>query len=257
MNSVPPFALDTTSLALSMCIVQWDSDVFGFPVAQIQSVRVKEHASAITDFQLAWAWLNEHKVRVVSCRLSHDRFAESFLLEHEGFRFVEMVLHPEIESLNRFELKNDGLVVSPAMQSDLQILTSIAETTFSSERYHVDPRIDSGRANARYGNWVRNCLEHPRQKLLKVMDGGDVVALFVVETLESGAAYWHLTAVAPSKQGRGFGRRAWTAMMRYHQLQGVKSINTTISVRNSRVLNLYARLGFRFGPPETTFHFVR
>lgn len=257
MKSVTPFKLDTTALALSIGMVPWDSDVFGFPVAQVETIRVFDAVSAIADFQLAWEWLNRHGVRMVSCRLPHDKLEESFLLEREGFKFIEMVLHPQMESLRAFEFEDDELSVSPAEPSDLPVLIAIAESAFGSERFHVDPRVDTGRADARYGNWVSSCLAHPKQVLLKVMSGDEIVALFVVEILNLGTAYWHLTAVAPNMQGKGFGRRAWRAMMRHHKLQKVESIKTTISARNSRVLNLYARLGFRFGSPETTFHFMR
>jgi hypothetical protein len=35
-----------------------------------------------------------------------------------------------------------------------------------------------------------------------------------------------------------------------------EAVTTTISSRNTRVLNLYAKLGFRFMPPEITFHWL-
>ena len=257
MKTVIPFKLDTAALTLSIGMVPWDSDVFGIPVAQVETIRVFDAVSAIADFQFAWEWLNSHSVRMVSCRLPHDRLEESFLLEGEGFKFIEMVLHPQMESLCALEFEDEGLSICQAEPSDLPSLIAIAQSAFGNERFHVDPRVDTGLANARYGNWIRNCLAHPQQILLKVMDGDEIVALFVVEILNSGTAYWHLTAVAPNIQGKGFGRRAWRAMMRHHKLQKVELIKTTISARNSRVLNLYARLGFRFGAPETTFHFMR
>lgn len=34
-------------------------------------------------------------------------------------------------------------------------------------------------------------------------------------------------------------------------------IETTISLHNTTVLNLYARLGFAFAPPQMTFHWLR
>ena len=253
----PSFLLKTSALSLAMNLVRWDSEAFGFPVAQIEALQVNDAATAVSDFEKAWSWLDAGGVRLVSCRLHHERFAESFFLEGEGFRFIEMVLHPQVACLSRFGLEEPGLSVVPAAEGDLTVLTAIAEAAFGCERYHIDPRVDSDQANVRYGNWVKSCLSHPRQLLFKVIDGEQVVALFVVEFLESGKVYWHLTAVAPHLQGKGFGWRAWRAMMHYHQAQGTDSIATTISARNVRVLNLYARLGFRFLPPEMTFHYAR
>jgi len=249
--------IQSPALELSMALVPWDSKVFDFPVAHIESIQVRDARHATAEFKQAWQWLDAQSAQIVSCRLKHEQFAESFLLESEGFRFIEMVLHPRIASLEHSSFGDHALSVCPAVQSDLPKMISIANSVFGCERFHVDPRVDSDRANLRYANWVESTLIHPKQRLFKVVNGGEIVALFVVETLESKRVYWHLTAVAAHLQGKGFGLRAWRAMLNYHQLQGVSTVETTISARNTRVLNLYARLGFHFLPPESTFHFVR
>jgi len=38
---------------------------------------------------------------------------------------------------------------------------------------------------------------------------------------------------------------------------GAQRVRTCIVARNHRVLNLYAGLGFRFPPPQMTFHWVK
>lgn len=256
MNVTSALKTDGPSLFLSICLVPWDSDVFGFPVAQIDSLTIHDATKAKVEFQQVRRWLQEQKVRLVSCRLQHQKLAESFFLEDEGFRFVEMVLHPHTKQLNNLTVDESGLAVAPAVETDLPALTAIAETTFGSERFHVDPRVNLDLANLRYGNWVKSCLTHPQQVLLKVSNGHEIVALFIVESLASGIVYWHLTAVAAHLQGKGIGLMAWQAMMHYHHSEGAKGIQTTISARNTRVLNLYSRLGFRFLPPDMTFHYV-
>ena len=72
-----------------------------------------------------------------------------------------------------------------------------------------------------------------------------------------GTCYWHLNAVATELQGKGYGRRAWSAMLQHAQANGARRVRTSIVARNHRVLNLYARLGFRFPPPLMTLHWVR
>jgi len=256
MQTVPPLVIRTPALALSSCLVPWDSEAFGFPVAQIDALHVTDALLAHAEFRELYRWANVNNVCLISCRLPHQKLSESFFLEEEGFRFIEMVLHPQIENLNHLVLDDQSMAVLPAEVTDLPELTAIAESAFRAERYHVDPRVDADRANVRYGNWVRNCLNNPKQMLLKVMEARELVALFVIEIVESGKAYWHLTAVKPSLQGKGLGLRAWKTMLHYHQLTGVETVETTISARNVRVLNLYSRLGFRFLPPEMTFHYV-
>jgi RimJ/RimL family protein N-acetyltransferase len=253
----PSFNLETSALSLSVNLVPWDAKVFGFPVAVIDALGVIDSGKAALDFEKVRDWLDAENVRIISCRLPHEELAESFFLESQGFRFVEMVLHPQISGLSRLELGNEGLFVDLATTRDIPTLSAIAASAFGSERYHVDPRVDTGRANVRYAKWVEGSFVHPQQRLLKVVDGEDIVALFIIEVVAPGKVYWHLTAVAPRFQGKGMGWRSWRSMMHYHQSQGIDMVETTISARNSRVLNLYARLGFRFSPPEMTFHYVR
>jgi GNAT superfamily N-acetyltransferase len=75
-----------------------------------------------------------------------------------------------------------------------------------------------------------------------------------VEINDEGGDCRHLTAIAREWQWHGYGRRIWQAMLRHQRNEGVKYANTTILARNVPVLELYARLGFSFHPPETTFH---
>jgi ribosomal protein S18 acetylase RimI-like enzyme len=245
------------ALFIQCMMVPWDTDVFGFPVAQFQLIRLVDAEQAMAEFKVVADWLDERKVRLASCRLPHDRLRESMFLEEQHFRFVEMVLHPRLDRLAQRELPEDTLVIAKAEESDLAAIEAIAERAFGYERYHMDHRLDPLLADKRYSRWVRNSFSHPRQQLLKIHDGAHLIAFFIVEINDEGHAYWHLTAVAREWQGRGYGRRVWQAMLRRHRNEGVEYVSTTISARNIPVLNLYARLGFGFLPPEMTFHWVR
>ena len=197
--------------------------------------------------------------RLVSCRLEHDKLRESMLLEDIGFRFIEMLYLPELDLLegSAASTGNDGLEVSPAADGDLERVLEIAGSAFRNERFHVDPRLPPARGDQRYKNWARSSLSHPSQRLFVVRDGPALVAFFVTEQRPDGTCYWHLNAVANEMQGRGYGRRCWLAMIRHAATNGAQRVRTSIVARNHRVLNLYARLGFRFPPPLMTFHWVR
>ncbi|KAA6187859.1 GNAT family N-acetyltransferase [Thiohalocapsa marina] len=251
------YCLATSGLRLMAREEPWDSAIFRTPVVRIQELQVLEPRQAMTDYQDYKSWVERERLGIVSCRLAQDRLRESMLLEANGFRFIEMVLHPRLDHLQKQTIKEDDLQILPAIEADLENLRHIAETAFSSERYHIDPRLDPALGNQRYGRWVCTSLSHATQCLLKVLDGERLIGLFIVEATASQSMYWHLTAIAPQWQGCGYGRRVWCAMLRHHQAEGYATVTTTISARNIRVLNLYAQLGFRFMPPEMTFHWVR
>lgn len=253
----PNISLHLPGLALEAELVPWDTAAFGFPVVAITALAVGELGRAEGAYGHFQDWLDVHNVRIASCRLPHGSLRESMFLEDQGFRFIEMVLHPHIEAAAVSSVRSDTLTIAPAETADLPALEQLAERAFQWERYHVDPRLDPLPGQVRYRRWVRNSLSHPRQRLLKLLDKEILVALFVVETMADRSIYWHLNAVSPELHGRGYGKRAWLSMLLHHKDEGASSISTTISARNTRVLNLYAQLGFRFLPPEMTFHWVR
>ena len=249
--------VDTPHLLLEWAGSPWDATVFGFPVLQITKMEIR---GSVTDINLQT--FDEARDRLgaglVSCRLPHERLRESMLLEEHGFRFIEMLYQPELDDLQNWsDLHETGLDAVTAEESELPTILNIASSAFTNERFHVDPRLDSALGDQRYCNWVRSSLNHPSQQLYTIRNGKQVVAFFVTEMMPDKTCYWHLNAVAPVAQGKGYGKRAWITMLRLAREQGAKKVRTSIVARNYRVLNLYARLGFRFPSPLMTLHWVR
>lgn len=251
------FTLFTEAIKLVAEEAIWDTAIFESPVVQVNEIKILQQQGAGTDYIKFKKWLDEERVKIVSCRLLHDQLIESMLLESNDFRFIEMVLHPRIERLQEITIESDTLQIFPALADDLPALQNIAERAFIHDRYHMDPRLDPQYGNERYSQWVKNTLEHPTQSLIKVMDAERLVGFFIFEKKPDNSIYWHLTAVSPEWQGSGYGKRVWKAMLRHHQAERYNVVTTTISARNNIVLNLYSKLGFYFLPPEITFHLVR
>lgn len=235
----------------------WDTKIYGFPVVSVSKFTIEANKTADYSCETAHfqAWLQEHGIGLVSVRLGHECLRESMVLESMGFRFIEMVLHPTINLLQSTYYPDDTLSISFAQAEDLPSIQGIAQSAFGYERLHVDPRIDASKGNIRYGNWVLSALNHPRQRLLKITDGNRLLAFFVIE-VDGKNVYWHLTAVSPDLHGQGYGYRVWLAMLKFHRLLGCNYVSTTISARNTPVLNLYSKLNFKMAPPEMTFHWV-
>lgn len=231
-----------------------DERALGYPVVAISEIEVIDPRGATTAYDDFVRWLARRQVRLVSCRLAHHRLGESMFLEQRGFRFVEMMLTPSLAPLTPVDIDADGVTLVEAAAAELPALCAIAGRAFRHERYHVDPRVETAAADQRYANWVADAASHPRQQVLAVREGDQPVGVFVVEHGDDGDVYWHLTAIDPRCQGRGLGTRTWSAMLNRHHAQGMTAVRTRISARNVAVLNLYTKLGFRFGNPEMTFH---
>ncbi len=251
------FEVATDDMRLAVCSVPWDSEIFGFPVAAIQTIDVHDAERARDAFARYKKWIRDQSIELVSCRLPHDRVSTSMFLERHGFRFVEMVLHPTLRGIQSLPDIETTLRVEPVLKCEVPIIAAMAERAFGCERYHMDPRVDSQLADLRYGRWIRNSFGDERQILLKIVRADDIAGFFVIENRPDGTVYWHLTAINPDFKGRKVGTEVWRAMMAYHREAGMGCILTTISARNTPVLNLYSKLNFRFAPPEITLHWFR
>lgn len=244
---------------VDVSMVPLDSAILGFPVARIERVAIGERPVAGWKLPELQSWLDRHDVKVASSRLASDRLRESMLLEDNGFRFIEMVFAPTL-CLVHAEFTSvplAGIEVMDAEIDDIPAIEAIARTGFSTGRLLLDWRLDAALNGIRYAAWVRNSFGSRLHTVLKATLQDEIVGFFIVERQAGGGVYWHLTALSPAWQGKGIGSRLWATMVERHRVEGVKSIATTISAHNVPVMNIYARLGFRFTSPQMTFHWVR
>jgi RimJ/RimL family protein N-acetyltransferase len=253
---IRPERLEENGAVIECFLVPWDTEAFGFTVAQIGHVVLGEGARADAVLEEFDRWCAGRAVRLVSCRLDHTQLRESMALEGHGFRFVEMVYGPRLDELERVTEPRQVIEVSEAKEGDLPSIEDIAGSAFTTGRYLLDWRLPPELSNHRYATWVRNSFDDPGQRVLKAEIDGRLVGFFIVETRPDQSVYWHLTAIAPSWQGKGVGLSLWQTMLRRHKGEGATFVETTISGHNTAALNLYARLGFSFPSAQMTFHWL-
>jgi GNAT superfamily N-acetyltransferase len=252
-----PERLEGGDAVLECSLVPWDSTTFGFPVAQVNRIDLGDHADARVLLQAFDAWCAARGVRLVSCRLDHRQLRESMALEAHGFRFLEMVYGPRLVKLEDVGEPRHVIRVSEALPADLGEIEDIAYSAFSTGRFLLDWRLSPELSQRRYASWVRRSFTSANQTVLKGEIDNALVGFFIVENQQDKRVYWHLTAVAPQWQGKGLGLSLWRTMLLRHKAEGASSVETTISGHNSPAMNLYARLGFSFGPAQMTFHMLR
>lgn len=237
--------------------VPWDTELMGFQVGQISKFdllpgyQINEETRGISKAKLL-----ETGVKLFNIRLPLDSLQKSSFLEGIGFRFIEVTHQPVYSDLTAWKIGNipTNITVAPAKKHELPALMEIAGSSFKNERFHVDPHIETNVGNQRYANWVKTTYNHPKQTLHTFKIQNEIIGFFITETLTQKHIYWHLTAIAPAFQRKGYGFMAWQKMMQLHQKANFQRISTTIVAGNTPVLNLYAKLGFVFTNPEMGFH---
>ena len=257
LPTMHPTRIGRNGASMECSLVPWDSETFGFPVAQINLVELGEGAQARGMLQEFEAWCAVHGVRLVSCRLDHTQLRESMALEGLGFRFVEMVHGLRLDTLEGIAAPRHVIQVVKAARDDLESIEEIAYSAFTTGRFLIDWRLAPELSKRRYATWARTSFDVPRQTLLKAEFDGELVGFFIVEHRSDRRVYWHLTAIAPHWQGKGIGLSLWQTMLIRHRTEGATVVETTISGHNSPAINLYSRLGFSFASAHMTFHWVR
>lgn len=248
-------SIRSDALRMDYFRVPWDSEIFGRAVAQIEKLELGD-GDAAAAFDTFERWSREANVELTTCRLDHLQLREAGWLGSRGFRFVETMLYPRVDALDR-SLTNaleSSIDIVVANQTDLPALESVAATAFVTSRFVIDPGIAPGLAATRYRVWVRNSFGDAKHQVLKANLDGAMVGFFIVEERDANSAYWHLTAVNPAFHGRGIGRALWLRMMRWHSERGIQSIETAVSGHNLPVIGLYGSLGWRFVRSDITLH---
>ena len=257
MNPTDETRFERAGALLECSVVPWDSEIFGFPVAQVSRFELgggPESAAVLDAFE---TWCASRNVHLVSCRLDHKRLPESMALEERGFRFIEIVYGPRFEAFERIRAPKHIIRVAEAADADVARIEEVAYSAFSTGRFLLDQRLPPELSRRRYSTWVRTSFGSDRQVVLKAEVEGDLIGFFIVEHRQDQSVYWHLTAIAPDWQGKGMGMSLWQTMLLRHKAEGASFVETTISGHNLPALNLYARLGFTFGSAQMTAHWLR
>ncbi len=119
----------------------------------------------------------------------------------------------------------------------------------------VDPRFPSELAGRRYRQWATNALtgNNPGERLYVMGEPGDVQGFYHV-TVDESVSDLLLAAVAPELQGTMLGFDLYLAVLHTLKGLGVRRVVSTISGKNTPVINVYSMLGFRFSEPEVIYH---
>lgn len=251
-------AVETPAVRLAAALVPWDTESFGVPVAQVRHIEVHDRAAADAEMHRLLAWFAMQGVELAACRLDHTALLESAALEGVGFRFIEMVYSMQIDPQLLQPLADAGRRVQwrGACNADLADLQQLATDAFATGRWNIDWSVGQALGGRRYADWVERSLADPKHEVLCAVVDGQTAGLFIIESGPDRSVYWHLTAVAPEWQGKGVGKAMWMSMLHRHAVNGSTRVHTTISARNVPVVNLYARMGWRFVDCQMTYHWA-
>jgi hypothetical protein len=232
-----------------------DSEALGKTLLDIRDFSPEEDfVSFETDY------VEEHRPFYCVCKLPIEELAGIHSLEGAGFRFLELQLRLVSKTRERdvsafpyeFSLVED--------EGELEQVLRIAESTFSEDRFSVDPvfgKLDPGVSGRRYRRYIEKSFRAEDERVYKLVgkESGKVVGFNNHKYLGGGEALMFNGGVLNDYKTTGLGAICDYFLINELRRNGIRRFVTHVSARNYPIMNLeIAGLGFRV---ERTFVVLR
>jgi hypothetical protein len=214
-----------------IAILSWDSEIFGFGVADYEPPAETSVEPDVLAGSLA-AWEKRNAVQIVSCRVSAGSAALADRLQAAGFRFVELQLRATLPRLLGTNLRDPRLTVRAPAPEDHSRLLEIAGTAFLFGRYHADPRFPRVLADRRYRTWIKGALaKHSQTRLFVAGPLGQPVG-FLHAVVAERVADIRLAGVDPNSSGIA-GPELFLGALKGFAAEGVERVTARLSAANT------------------------
>jgi ribosomal protein S18 acetylase RimI-like enzyme len=187
---------------------------------------------------------------LVACRVPVDARLVMEILESAGFRRIERLL--------TFRRGLAHLPTTPSVRRanrhDADACERLARASFSFDRYHADPRIESSAADAIKGAWAANGV-NGRADVAYVAEDRNNVRGFILCLRRGSDAIVDLIAVSSDARRKGIGRGLIAAAIaHYAQAPDVTRITASTQATNFASILLYQSTGFTLAGEAVTYH---
>jgi ribosomal protein S18 acetylase RimI-like enzyme len=114
--------------------------------------------------------------------------------------------------------------------------------SFSFTRFHSDPRISEGQADALWTAYIRNYKLSPSHHMLIARYKGEIAgAVLICEDMNHAVAYLYFVAVLEEYRGKGIG----SALVRHAaRMFATSDLMTGTQIKNVPAMNFYIKNGF-------------
>jgi len=244
---------------LAYAPVTWDADLYGIPFYELRC------DGAVEDVERALpAWRqevqNQGQPALAFTRIQPSDVRLAAGLSAVGFYPVETTLDISLP-LRRFvriHPNSAGARLRRAEAGDVPALVAIAEETFATDRFHLDPHLPTQLSDKRYAQWVERGFRDGDHLFVYESTGEaeaqGVMGFYLIRGEPGGEVDLSLAGVATRYRRGGVGALMYEAMLEMCSEMGYRVASTTVSTNNFDVVNLFMRLGFVIRSARLTMH---
>ncbi|MBU8975638.1 MULTISPECIES: GNAT family protein [unclassified Lysobacter] len=226
-------------------LTPWDERALGMRTAEIVRLEVSDDPAGRPLIEEVERWGRENGVRYLFGRVDAAAPSAKKAVLDAGFAIVECSIAlsragfaglPPVPARMRPALR-------PAEEADIGELERIARDDFNHGRFLEDPAIDPALAAARTANWIGDLV---RQRLAYAATSNGKLIGFHAERVSADGRHADLILTGATGRYAIMAMPLWITALESLSARGVQDCSTLISAANTGIVNLYARLGFRF-----------
>lgn len=250
---------------LSYALVPWDADLFGIPFYELRcdgSAEDVERSLPGWHRQIQKLGLPA----LVFARIQPDDVRLGEVLGAYGFYPAETTLQISLP-LRRFTRMHPNSAgrarLRRAEAGDLPDIVAIAEETFTTDRFHLDPHLPVKLADQRYVQWVERgfrdgdplfVYESVDESTGQPAADRGIIGFYLIRGEPGGEVDLSLAGVGSRYRRGGGGALMYEAVLEECREMGYRTAVTTVSTNNLDVVNLFMRFGFVIRSARLTMH---
>jgi len=247
--------------ALHYTIIPWDSEYLHNTTIEIEQFTVPSKAILK---KLIDQLCHKHTLKkgdLLVSKIPLENYAKALMLHQIGFYYMEQATTLDIDlSLwngKMFTFPNeDQYQLIQANAADQKAIQHIAQTTFTADRYHLDPRIPKKYADYRFKKWIENSFNN-KDTIYTCIDNTHTIIGFFIVNEQKEYAEFRLAGLHNAYKGKGLGKMLYHHMYQILKEKKFTRIASVISLNNIQVMNVYMYLTqAKFTKPLIVLHNV-
>ena len=235
---------------MKLCeLLPWDTEFFGIRIARVAQTSLTELDLIEID-----SWCQAHAIECLYFVTNATDWHTASLCHKAAFKLVDVQLRFRASSIRTHSIPASSVPVVSAEGKHRNRLMAIAEGSFLSTRFFVDPHFDDERCAALYRTWIEKSCDGFADATLIVPDADRVAGFVTCKLLERDQGSIELLGVADSARNRGIGSSLVGAALRWFKAEGCDEVSVRTQLRNISACRMYERSGFLLADVRYQYH---
>lgn len=227
--------------------LEWDSNFFGYKVAQIDSA-----CTELQEIKKSLLFLKESKFELVYLFSSTDFGKEMIIDEFSGI-FVDKKTLYKKEKLNNFEVHEAVKPFQEIMPTDEMYELAIQSGVYS--RFKTDSNFKLDKFKQLYRLWMENSTKKLIADEVLVCKINNKIAGMVTLAKKNGFGKIGIIAVGENTRGTGIGKKLMQSTENWAISNNFDSIHVVTQGENLTACKFYESNGYKVAEVQYLYHF--